>query len=77
MHRELYSDVELSARAISLKLYYFNNHRTNLDCVKFRFAIVQKNVFFSERLFEFRAHNPSTNTNYFSSLINALLDAIL
>ena len=29
------------------------------------------------RLFEFRANNPLTNKNYISSLINALLDAIL
>ena len=49
----------------------------HLDCVKFRFAIVQRNVFFNERLFEFRANKPLTNKNYITSLINALLDAIL
>ena len=48
-----------------------------LDCVKFRFAIVQKQVIFNERLFEFRANNTLTNKNYISSLINALLEAIL
>ena len=49
----------------------------HLDCVKFRFAVVQWNVFFNERLFEFRTNNPLTIENYISSLINALLDAIL
>ena len=48
-----------------------------LDCVKFRFAIVQQNVLFNERLFELRANNPLTYKNYISSLINALLDAML
>ena len=47
-----------------------------LDCVKFRFAIVQWNVFFSERMFEFRANAPLTNKNYISNLINALPEAI-